>query len=267
MSQATSTLLWRPFDGVRLRQVGLALAGFAVWLGLWQGMTTSGPLAQTGGLPTASQTLSTTVGLAADTQLWSSMATMLWLVALALAAAVVGGITTGVAMGFSPVVNALLDPISQFLRPVPAVVWLPLLLMILGPTAELGIAMGFLGGVWAVLVQAQVGVRDIDPVILETGRAMCLPRGLTLSTIVLPSAVPYLATGIRISAAFILMLVIGAGILGGAPGLGQLILVAQQTGDPARVFGLVLWAGLLGLVFNSLLTAAEGLLRQHRGGR
>ncbi|TNM41931.1 ABC transporter permease [Nocardioides albidus] len=267
MSEATSTLLWRPTGGVKLRQVGLAAAGFVVWLGLWQWMTTTGPMADTDGLPTASRTLSSTLELAGSSQLWSSLGTTLWLVAIALAFAVVAGIAAGVAMGFSPVVSALLDPISQVLRPIPAVVWLPLLLMVLGPAPELGIAMGFLGGVWAVLVQAQVGVRDIDPVILETSRAMCLPRRLTLSTIVLPSAVPYFATGIRISAAFILMLVIGAGILGGAPGLGQLILVAQQTGDPARVFGLVLWSGLLGLTFNSILTAGEALLRQHRGGR
>jgi ABC-type nitrate/sulfonate/bicarbonate transport system permease component len=264
MSAAAARPLTRVGLTFSSRGLGRAAAGFLVWIAVWQVLTVWGPLASTAGLPTASSTLSSTARLPANPLFWDALRTTLTSVVIALAIIVALGITLGVAMGRSPLVQAVLEPLSQFLRPIPAVVWLPVILLILGPTTELAIALAVIGGIWPVLIQSQVGVRDIDPTLLETGRAMCLSRRLTQTSIVLPSAVPFFATGIRIGASFALMLTIGAGILGGAPGLGRMILVAQQTGDAPRVFGLVLWAGILGVVLNQALSAFESSVSRGR---
>jgi ABC-type nitrate/sulfonate/bicarbonate transport system permease component len=84
------------------------------------------------------------------------------------------------------------------------------------------------------------------------------------TSVVLPSALPYFATGIRIAAGLTLMLTIGAGILGGAPGLGRSISVAQQSGSTSTVFGMLLWAGALGLGIHIALAAAERRLSRGR---
>ncbi|MGC0239450.1 ABC transporter permease [Arthrobacter sp. SD76] len=161
--------------------------------------------------------------------------------------------------------NEALDPMIQFLRPLPAVVILPLVLLIFGPTRELGVFLAAFGAVWPILVQVQVGVRDVDPVAIDTARAMNLSWGKTQTAVVLPSATPYIMTGVRIAASAALLLSIGAGLLGGAPGLGRRILLAQESAQSDLAFGLILWSGLLGGALALILNYAERTLV--RGGR
>lgn len=239
--------------------------GLVVWLVVWQWFTTAGPLAHTAGLSSATQTFATSADLVGDPDFWAALGQTLVMTLTGVAIAVVVGVLLGVLMGLVPAVFAALDPIIQFLRPVPPVVILPLVLLVLGPTAELGIVLASVAALWPVLVQVLVGVRDVDPVAIDTARAMRLTWGLTQRTVVLPSAVPYLVSGIRIGATAALLLSIGVGLLAGAPGLGRLILIAQQSGDAAKVFGLIIWSGVLGLVFAALLRSLELLAtRGHR---
>lgn len=245
-------------------QLGGAVAGFTLWILAWQWVTTSGPLAETYGLPTASATGRAAIELATEGEFWSAIGETLATTVLATVLATVLGLVIGIAMGMSKVVNALLDPVTQFLRPVPPVVVLPLVLLVVGPTTELAVILAVIGGIWPVLIQAHVGVRDVDPIAIETARSMSLSRSMVQTSVILPSAVPYFATGVRIATGLTLMLTIGAGILAGSPGLGQSIAVAQQTGESATVFGMLLWAGVLGLVLNAVLAAAERSLTRGR---
>lgn len=247
-----------------LARLALGLLGFAIWLAVWEWSTVAGPLAGVRGLATAGQSLAEAVRLTTDPDFWQSVAQTFMSVSIAMALAIVVGIVVGVAMGSSTVVQALLDPLTQFLRPIPPVVILPLILLLVGPTIELAVLLAVAGAVWPILIQAQVGVRDVDPVAVDTARAMSLSPYRTQTAIVLPSALPYFATGVRIAASLALMLTIGAGILGGAPGLGRTIIVAQETGDAARVFGLLIWAGVLGVGLSILLGWLESALSKGR---
>lgn len=249
------------------RRLLLGAGGIGLWLLVWQWSTTSGPLSATAGLPTAADTLAQTLELAADAKFWSAIGDTLAMMLIGLGAAAVLGVVLGIAMGLSPTVFAALDPTTQFLRPVPPVVLLPLVLLVAGPTSTLGIVLAAFTAIWPVLVQTLVGVRGVDPVALETARAMSLPWGMQQTSIVLPSALPNIATGIRIAASSALMLAIGVGLLAGAPGLGRSILNAQQTGDETLVFAVILWSGLLGLVTNAVLSRAEQILTRHHGPR
>jgi ABC-type nitrate/sulfonate/bicarbonate transport system permease component len=245
-------------------RLGGAAAGFGLWVLAWQWVTTSGPLADTYGLPTALATGQSALALAADAEFWSAVGQTLSTTVVATVVAAVIGLLIGIAMGMSTVVNALVDPVTQFLRPIPPVVLLPLVLLIVGPTTELAIILAVIGGIWPVLIQAHVGVRDVDPVAIETARSMSLSRRMVQTSVILPSAVPYFATGIRIATGLTLMLTIGAGILAGSPGLGRSIAVAQQSGEAATVFGMLLWAGVIGLVLNAALGATERALTRGR---
>lgn len=253
-----------PIGSARVAPILRGLGGFVLWLGLWQLLTTTGPLADTRGLPTALGTLQSASGLVGDSAFWSAVGTTFKDALAAMAIVIVLGTSVGVAMGLWRPVEWLLEPSSQFLRPIPAVVLLPLVLLVYGPTSELAVALAVLGGVWPVLIHAQIGVRSVDPVALDTGRAMGLPWHMRQTAIVLPSALPSFVTGVRIASSLTLMLVIGAGVLGGSPGLGQTIMLAQQTGDAERVFAILLWAGVLGVALNGLLSAIEKRLNRGR---
>ncbi|NYI45028.1 ABC-type nitrate/sulfonate/bicarbonate transport system permease component [Nocardioides aromaticivorans] len=245
-------------------RLGLAASGFVLWFAIWEWATVAGPLRDVYGIPTARETIGEVVTLASDGTFWEAVAQTLGTTVVALGIATVLGVALGVAMGMSPWVSAALGPLTQFLRPVPAVVVLPLVLLIVGPTTELAIVLAVMGAIWPILIQSQVGVRDVDPVALDTARAMALSKGLTQTSVVLPSALPYVATGVRIATGVALMMCIGAGILGGSPGLGRSIAVAQQSGDPARVFGMLLWAGVIGLLLNAVLASGEHRLSRGR---
>jgi ABC-type nitrate/sulfonate/bicarbonate transport system permease component len=75
--------------------------------------------------------------------------------------------------------------------------------------------------------------------------------------VIFPGATPSIVTGIRIATTASLILAIGAGLIGGAPGLGQLLFVYQNNGDGATVFGLIILVGILGLIINVVLGIVE----------
>lgn len=141
---------------------------------------------------------------------------------------------------------------------------LPLVLLVLGPTMELGIFLAAVAALWPVLTQTQVGVRDVDPVVIDTARSLKLSWFKTQLSVVLPSALPNVVTGIRISTSLALLLAVGAGILAGAPGLGHRIVVAQLADEPDLAFGLILWSGLIGLGVALALRYAERRLFRGR---
>jgi ABC-type nitrate/sulfonate/bicarbonate transport system permease component len=246
------------------RRLFVGALGFAAWLGLWQLATAVWPLAETEGLPTAVETLRAAVTLGTGADFRNDVAITLVDVVIATLIVTVLGLVLGIAMGRSEVVRSLIEPTSQFLRPIPAIVVLPLLLLVCGPTNELAIVLAVVGGIWPMVIQAEVGVRSVDPVTLDTGRAMGLSAWRTQTAIVLPSALPFFATGARIAGSLTLMLMIGAGILGGAPGLGHSVMLAQQSGQSAVVFANLLWSGAIGLGVNGALTALENQLSRGR---
>lgn len=243
----------------------LGTLGIVIWLAVWQWFTTSGPLSGVAGLPPATDTLVTSFDLLTQATFWQAIIDTLWMTVIGLLIALTLGLALGVAMGLFSLVHDLLDPMFQFLRPVPPVVLLPLVLLLLGPTPQLGITLAAFTAVWPILIQTMVGVRSVDPVALETARAMILPGRLIQTRIVLPSAIPSIATGVRIAGSSALMLAVGVGLLGGAPGLGRLILIAQQAGEGTLVFGIIIWSGVLGLTISALLSLLErALTRGHR---
>ncbi|KSV84138.1 ABC transporter permease [Sinorhizobium sp. GL28] len=240
------------------------LVGFALWLLIWQWATTAGPLAGISGIPTMSAAVGEAIGLVGDAGFWSAIGETLAMALAGLAIALVVGIVLGVLTAIWAPANEALDPTIQFLRPLPAVVILPLMLLILGPTRELGIFLAAYGALWPILVQIQIGVRDVDPVALDTARAMTLPWMKIQTAVVLPSAAPYIMTGVRIGATAALMLAIGAGLLGGAPGLGQRILIAQESAQSDLAFGLILWSGVIGVLFALTVNVAERIIVRGR---
>ena len=110
---------------------------------------------------------------------------------------------------------------------------------------------------WPLLMQTLYGVQDVDPVATDTARSFGFSRPQRLLRVTLPSAVPYIATGVRISAAVALILVVTAELVIGAPGLGREINLARQGGGVDLMYALILATGLLGWGVNVLFTRVE----------
>ena len=144
----------------------------------------------------------------------------------------------------------------DFLRPIPSIALLPLLILLFGITVDLKVFMAALGAFFPLFFQTMYGVQDVDPVARDTASAYRLNRFFRFVFVDLPGATPYIATGLRISASVSLVVCVATELIVGVPGLGAGIFKAQYAGQLAQMYALIVSTGLIGLLiaigFNRL---------------
>jgi ABC-type nitrate/sulfonate/bicarbonate transport system permease component len=183
---------------------------------------------------------------------------------LGLAISVVVAIPLGLVLGLSGWAFRSTRFVVEFLKPIPVVAILPLVLLIYGTTLEMKLVLIVFGTVWPLLIHVIYGVQDVDPVVSTTARAYRVNLPNRILRVILPSAAPLIATGLRIAAITALILSIVTELVGGAQGLGFEITRAQIGANYAHMYALVLVTGLLGLALNAALERPERrLLRWH----
>jgi ABC-type nitrate/sulfonate/bicarbonate transport system permease component len=231
----------------------LAIAGA---LALWELLTRAGVL-NPDHIPTMTDTVSELVTLLGDGDFWSAVGSTLegWALGLAIAAAL--AIPLGILIGSSAVAYRSLRFVIEFLRPIPSVALVPLAVLIYGVGLESKVFLAAFASFWPLFVQTLYGVQDVDPVATDTARSFGLGRFERLWRIKLPSAVPYIATGLRISSAVALILAVTAEIVIGSAGLGREINVARSSGAIELMYALIITTGLLGWLLNIITTRAE----------
>lgn len=155
------------------------------------------------------------------------------------------------------------------LRTIPPVTLIPLAVLVYGPTLEMKLLLVVYGTVWPLLLQVVYAVREVDPVARDMARAYRLPATVRWRSLLLPSSLPFLLTGLRIGATLALLLSIGAEIIGDAPGIGRALVLAQISSRPDDAYVYVVVAALLGILVNSVLLLAQRRLLfwhgDHRG--
>jgi ABC-type nitrate/sulfonate/bicarbonate transport system permease component len=178
-----------------------------------------------------------------------------WTIAMALAFAI--GVPLGLAMGASRISHLLGRITVDFLRPIPSVALIPLLVLVYGTEPPLKVALAVFGATFPLLFQAMYAVRDVDPVAKETARSFGLTGVQRLRWVILPSCVPFVVTGVRIAASIALILVVTGEYVVGVDGLGESVFLAHSGAAFPRMYAYVVTAGLLGLVLNGLLQWGE----------
>src|SRR6476646_2574751 len=189
-----------------------------------------------------------------------------WAIGLGLAAAL--AVPIGVALGSSDFAASAFRVPIEFLRPIPSAALIPLLFLTLGTTLKSEVFLATFGAFWPLLVQTMYGVRDVDPVTLDTARSFRLGRFERLRRVTLPSALPYIMTGVRISSTVALILAFTAELFMGTPGLGQRLNFAASYGLETQPHALALATGFLGLAIHLGFTMLETrALRWHPSQR
>jgi ABC-type nitrate/sulfonate/bicarbonate transport system permease component len=208
-------------------------------------------------VPSMSATVSELAELLGDADFWSAVGNTLQGWALGLGIAAVLAIPLGILIGSSATAYRSVRFVVEFLRPIPSVALVPLAVLIYGVGLESKVFLAAFASFWPLFVQTLYGVQDVDPVATDTGRSFGLSRFERLYRIKLPSAVPYIATGLRISSAVALILAVTAEIVIGSAGLGREINVARQGGAIELMYALIITTGLLGWLLNIATTQAE----------
>ena len=244
--------------------------GIAVFLLLAEAAGRLGVISRAA-LPLTSSVLWRTVLLAGNGRFMADLGATVEAWAAGLAITVAVGVPLGVLLGSLPGVRVATRAFVEFLRPIPSVALIPLVSLLLGPGLRLSATLIVYGAIWAVLYNTIAGIDDVDPVAMETHRAFGFSRLQAVWMVSLPSAAPYIGTGIRLASSVALILDIATGYLSGAingPGIGAYI-SQESTGsnDLTVILAATVWAGILGLVLDLLLTMVQRrLLRWHHVG-
>lgn len=207
--------------------------------------------------PPISQTLGTLFEQLGAESFWVAVGNTLegWALGLGIAAAL--AIPLGIVIGSSKLLYRASRGLIEFLRPIPSVALIPLAILIYGTGLQSKVFLAAFASFWQVIVATLYGVQDVDPVATDTARSFGFSRRQRLFRVTLPSAVPYIATGLRIASAVSLILTVTAELVIGAAGLGRSINIARSGGNEELMYALIIATGVLGLALNALFVRVE----------
>ncbi|WP_199522359.1 ABC transporter permease [Geodermatophilus marinus] len=200
--------------------------------------------------PTSSEIGSALVDQLGQPDFWAALLDTIQGWALGLAIASVAGVVLGIVIGSSHLLRELTASTIEFLRPIPSVALIPLAVLLFGTSIESKLLLVVYAAFWQMLIQVLYGVQDVDPVAQDTARAYRFGFLARVRYVTWPTALPYVMTGLRLSAAVALILAVTAELVIGNPGIGNRLAVAQSSGAIATSYALVVVAGLLGVVVN-----------------
>ena len=181
--------------------------------------------------------------------------------------ATVIAVPLGIVIGLNRHVNAAINPLIQVFKPVSPLAWLPLVTMVVSATYVSDDPMfekSFLTSMftvtlcslWPTLINTSVGVGAVDPDLLNVSRVLRLSFWTHVRKVVLPSAVPMIFTGLRVSLGIAWMVLIAAEMLAQSPGLGKFVWDEFQNGSSqslSRIMVAVIAIGLIGFLLDRIM--------------
>jgi nitrate/nitrite transport system permease protein len=177
----------------------------------------------------------------------------------------------GIVCGLSPAINAAFNPLVQIFKPVSPLAWLPIVTMVVSAlyvTEDPLLSKSFLNSaitvtlcsLWPTLINTSYGVASIDKDLLNVARVLKLSWPTKIRKLVLPSALPLIFTGLRLSLGVGWMVLIAAEMLAQNPGLGKFVWDEFQNGSSAslaRIMVAVFTIGLIGFLLDRLMLTVQ----------
>ncbi len=186
---------------------------------------------------------------------------------VALLLATILGACVGIGVGLSERLDRAFGPLFEFARALPPAAMVPVATLLLGFDETMKVVVVVLAAGWPIMLNTRTGVRTVDPVRLDVARSLRLSRARTVASVLVPAVAPSVLLGVRVATPVALVVTLLVEYLTGVNGLGALVGDAQRTFQPARVYALIVIAGLLSLAVNSLVRSAELRVRRlHLGG-
>jgi nitrate/nitrite transport system permease protein len=205
--------------------------------------------------------------------------TSLYTVTFGFLLATLFAIPIGLVAGLSKTFNAAINPMIQIMKPVSPLAWLPIVTMVVSasitsadPTLSKSFVISavtvMLCSLWPTLINTAIGVGSIDKDLLNVGRVLRLGWFAKLTKLVLPSAVPYIFTGMRLSLGVGWMVLIAAEMLAQNPGLGKFVWDEFQNGSDkslARIMVAVVVIGLIGFALDRIMGLMQSYASRNSG--
>jgi ABC-type nitrate/sulfonate/bicarbonate transport system permease component len=208
-------------------------------------------------LPPFSAMVAALVREASDAGFWRALLDTIEGWALGLVIAAVVGVVLGVIIGSLRRLRRFTASTIEFLRPIPSVALVPIAVLLWGAQLRSTLLLVVYASFWPILLQVIHGVADLDPVARDTAASYRFTPWTRIRYVLLPTGLPYIMTGLRLSAAVALILAITAELVIGTPGLGKEIGVAMQSSAVPAMYALIFVVGLIGVAVNVGFRALE----------
>lgn len=188
--------------------------------------------------------------------------------------ATIFAVPIGIFCGLSPIVNSAFNPIIQIFKPVSPLAWLPIVTMVVSATYITSDDSWFeksfltsaitvtLCSLWPTLINTAVGVSSIDKDLMNVGKVLKLGWWTQITKLVLPSSLPLIFTGLRLSLGVGWMVLIAAEMLAQNPGLGKFVWDEFQNGSSqslGRIMVAVLTIGVIGFLLDRVMSTLQSL--------
>lgn len=207
-------------------------------------------------------------------QIFTSLKT----VALGFLLATLAAVPLGLIAGMSKRFNAAINPLIQIMRPISPLAWLPIVTMVVSASMSgddpavpksfvISAVVVMLCSLWPTLINTAIGTASIDKDLINVGRVLKLGWMQRLTKLVLPSALPFIFTGMRLSLGVGWMVLIAAEMLSQNPGLGKFVWDEFQNGNQqslARIMVAVVTIGVIGFALDRVMMALQSFVSRNR---
>lgn len=167
------------------------------------------------------------------------------------------GLILGLLLGLSRKFEALMSLFIGLFRPIPAIAWIPVLILAFGIGEGSKVFVIAIGSFWPVLLNTMDGIKGTDQELLELGDVLEKSNWTKISKIMLPAAIPAIFTGARLGISRAWACVVTAEMIAASAGVGYLIQYARELSQPALMLVGVASIGLIGLVIDWMMKKVQ----------
>ncbi len=185
---------------------------------------------------------------------WQAIASLIR-VSIGYSLAAMVGIFVGVLVGASRLLYRAVDPMFQVLRTVPPLAWLPIALAIFRDSGPAGIFIIFVTAIWPIIYNTAVGVQQMPQDYKNVAKVLRLSGKEYFFSILLPSIVPYMLTGLRLGIGLAWLAIVAAEMLRGDTGIGFFIWNSYNSGNLSEVILALFYIGMIGFLLDRLVGA------------
>ncbi|WP_276956676.1 ABC transporter permease [Methanobrevibacter woesei] len=164
--------------------------------------------------------------------------------------AAIVAIPLGILLGWYKRLEDICTFVISILRPIPPVAWIPFSILWFGIGTVPAVFIIFMGCVFPILIYTIDGVKRTDNVLIESAQTLGATDGVILKQVILPSAIPYIVSGLKVGIGIALMCTISAEMIGSSSGLGYMILTATNLFDTGTTVVGMLTIGIIGLILD-----------------
>lgn len=208
-------------------------------------------------LPPFSDVIHSLYKLFESGEMFRHIAKSLWRSGQGFFLAICFAIPVGTVMGYHKQLERIIDPLLQVCRNTSTLALYPVFILFFGLGEASKVSIIIWGTLWPILLNTISGVKNMDPLLVKSGRSMGIPAFSLFRKVIFPMALPSILTGLRLSAATAILMLVAAEMLGADRGMGFMIFYYQERYAIPEMFAGIIFISVFGLLVNYLLVRLE----------